>query len=182
MDIQGIPLFLKLHRKGIWFMAKKKSFLILSGVILLLVVSLFIYYFNKINKNKRFEANVQKNKITKKSDKIQLPKVEKKLHKLQRKTIQRKSYTEPTSKNKTNLNREEEFIQEVKEEIPDIIEVKIHKPGVIFFRHKPAPPSILEEDMERLAELYRDEFEYNNSVNVVFFISGRPIFSRVFFK
>ncbi|GEM_PF-4080142 len=162
-------------------MAKKKSFVILGGIILVLAIFLFIYFFNDNNKNKRFEVNVQRNKITKKNNEIHLSKEDKKSHKAKRQILPLKPYYEESNKNKTTLYREEEFIQEAKEEIPDIIEVKIHKPGVIFFRHKPAPPSIIKEDMERLAELYRDEFEYNNSVNVVFFISGRPIISKSIF-
>jgi hypothetical protein len=74
------------------------------------------------------------------------------------------------------------FIQEAMETIPRLIEVEVHEPGVVFFRHEPDQPEYLEMAMEDLAELYKTRLVYDKPVNVVFFISGRPVKSKVFFR
>ena len=66
--------------------------------------------------------------------------------------------------------------------LPSLIEVDVHEPGVIFFRYKPDRPEALELAMEDLAELYKGRLGYDKPVNVVFFISGRPVKSKVFFR
>jgi hypothetical protein len=75
-----------------------------------------------------------------------------------------------------------EFIHEAMATMPSLIEVDVHKPGVVFFRHKPDRPEALELAMEDLAGLYKDRLGYDKPVNVVFFISGRPVRSKVFFR
>ena len=74
------------------------------------------------------------------------------------------------------------FIEEAMETIPSLTEVDVHKPGVVFFRHKPDRPEAMEKAMNDLAEMYKIRLEYGEPVNVVFFISGRPMKSKVFFR
>jgi hypothetical protein len=80
------------------------------------------------------------------------------------------------------LKKENEFIKEAMETIPQLVEVDVHEPGVVFFRHQPDRPEALEQAMKDLAGLYRDRLGYDKPVNVVFFISGRPVRSKVFFR
>lgn len=77
---------------------------------------------------------------------------------------------------------EDVFIDEAMQTLPKLIEVEVHEPGVVFFRHEPDRRESLAFAMEDLAELYRTTLDYNASVNVVFFISGRPVKSKVFFR
>ena len=80
------------------------------------------------------------------------------------------------------VEQEEEFIEEAMRAMPSLNEVDVNEPGVVFFRHKPARPDAIAESMNNLAELYRTLLEYDKPVNVVFFISGRPMKSKVFFR
>jgi hypothetical protein len=75
-----------------------------------------------------------------------------------------------------------DFIHEAMATMPSLIEVDVHEPGVVFFRHKPDRPEALELAMQDLAYLYKERFAYDKPVNVVFFISGRPVKSKVFFR
>ena len=81
-----------------------------------------------------------------------------------------------------SIEKEIAFIEEAMETIPSLTEVDVHKPGVVFFRHKPDRPEALEKAMNDLAEMYQVRLEYGEPVNVVFFISGRPMKSKVFFR
>lgn len=78
--------------------------------------------------------------------------------------------------------QENAFIEEAMETMPKLIEVEVHEPGVVFFRHEPDKPEFLEYAMEDLAERYKTILKYDRPVNVVFFISGRPAKARVFFR
>lgn len=91
---------------------------------------------------------------------------------------------EPVQENEyiVELKKEFEFIKEAMETIPRLVEVDVHEPGVVFFRHQPDRPEALELAMKDLAELYRNRFGYDKPVNVVFFISGRPVRAKVFFR
>lgn len=77
---------------------------------------------------------------------------------------------------------EQAFIDEALQAMPKLIEVEVHEPGVVFFRFEPDRPEALEQAMEDLAERYKALLDYNEPVNVVFFISGRPAKARVFFR
>jgi type IV secretory pathway VirB10-like protein len=78
------------------------------------------------------------------------------------------------------VEQEEKFVEEAMATLPKLIEVEVHEPGVVFFRHKPARPEDMETAMEDLAQLYRTRLKYDKPVNVVFFISGRPVKAKMF--
>lgn len=78
--------------------------------------------------------------------------------------------------------QEEAFIVEVMDNIPLMIEVEVHQPGVIYFRREPDWPENLDMAMEEMAHLYKNRLGYEGPVNVVFFISGRPAQAKMFFR
>lgn len=78
--------------------------------------------------------------------------------------------------------KEAAFIAEAMTIMPSLVEVDVHEPGVVFFRYKPDRPEVLELAMEELAKLYKGRLGYDKPVSVVFFISGRPVKSKVFFR